>query len=478
MAFQPHTMTSSSMWASPAFQSSPFAAQSQAAAGRTFHFQPSAPVSESTPSVQAITDQQQSTPFITIPSHASEYSTTNVYIHGLNASTSDDDLRQLCSPFGPITSAKAMIDKETGVCKGFGFVMFKTEASATAAVKGLQLRGIHCSFAKAAAKTPSHGTDRDPTNLYFSGLPAEVDEDMLCSMIYAALDTFPGQVVSCRILRNEEESCGAGLARLDSEEACTFVIRKLHNAPIAAGAIMKVKFANSHSTKKHSRCPPKSSRGRQGSFKGSSSSASSSFKHSRSSLSPSVTMAPTPNLRAFGAVHHDVYQQSHTQPSTAFGSPFGAPSFSSFSTALSPSPSRQTPHASPFRSTPQPQSHGATPLKFGTSATAFVREDSLPSFSRSASAPLFDEYQDAFQQTTPSRGLFDPPVPASPSTFTSPRSGSRLMNNWMSGIDSTPSSFMDTTPESVSAVTPSKQTNSRVRQLFADTSFQSSQDMF
>ena len=46
------------------------------------------------------------------------------------------------SRFGPIISTKAILDKATNRCKGYGFVDFESPTSALAAVNELQGQGI------------------------------------------------------------------------------------------------------------------------------------------------------------------------------------------------------------------------------------------------------------------------------------------------------------------------------------------------
>jgi RNA recognition motif-containing protein len=54
----------------------------------------------------------------------------NIYIANLNYSATDSDLKQLFSEYGEVTSAKVIIDRETGRSRGFGFVeMSDNEAS-------------------------------------------------------------------------------------------------------------------------------------------------------------------------------------------------------------------------------------------------------------------------------------------------------------------------------------------------------------
>lgn len=45
-------------------------------------------------------------------------SRTNLYIKGLQAQTTDEDLYNMCSRFGHISSTKAILDKTTRSCRG------------------------------------------------------------------------------------------------------------------------------------------------------------------------------------------------------------------------------------------------------------------------------------------------------------------------------------------------------------------------
>ncbi len=44
---------------------------------------------------------------------------TNVYVRGLLPDTNDEILHKLASRFGEIVSSKAIIDLNTGTCKGY-----------------------------------------------------------------------------------------------------------------------------------------------------------------------------------------------------------------------------------------------------------------------------------------------------------------------------------------------------------------------
>lgn len=55
-------------------------------------------------------------------------SKTNLYIRGLQVSTNDQDLYNMCSRYGQISSTKAILEKATGCCKGTSTIL-KTSPS-------------------------------------------------------------------------------------------------------------------------------------------------------------------------------------------------------------------------------------------------------------------------------------------------------------------------------------------------------------
>lgn len=60
-----------------------------------------------------------------------------LYVGNLAYSVTDDTLRQNFTEFGTVTSAKVMMDRDTGRSKGFGFVEMGSDAEAEAAIQGL-----------------------------------------------------------------------------------------------------------------------------------------------------------------------------------------------------------------------------------------------------------------------------------------------------------------------------------------------------
>ncbi|TWO71159.1 RNA-binding protein [Caenimonas sedimenti] len=60
-----------------------------------------------------------------------------LYVGNLPYQVRDSDLEQAFSQFGAVTSAKVMMERETGRSKGFGFVEMGSDAEAQAAISGM-----------------------------------------------------------------------------------------------------------------------------------------------------------------------------------------------------------------------------------------------------------------------------------------------------------------------------------------------------
>uniref|UniRef100_A0A1B6K8X2 Protein alan shepard n=2 Tax=Graphocephala atropunctata TaxID=36148 RepID=A0A1B6K8X2_9HEMI len=162
-----------------------------------------------------------------------QLSKTNLYIRGLTQNTTDKDLVNMCIPFGQIISTKAILDKNTNKCRGYGFVDFESNMCAEAAVKALQAKGIQAQMAKQQ--------EQDPTNLYIANLPSHFKETDLDNMLNKY-----GQVVSTRILRDPDGiSKGVGFARMESKEKCEQIINLFNNQTLpGAKEPLLVKFAD------------------------------------------------------------------------------------------------------------------------------------------------------------------------------------------------------------------------------------------
>ena len=60
-----------------------------------------------------------------------------LYVGNLPYQVRDSDLEEAFSQFGQVTSAKVMMERETGRSKGFGFVEMGSDAEAQAAINGM-----------------------------------------------------------------------------------------------------------------------------------------------------------------------------------------------------------------------------------------------------------------------------------------------------------------------------------------------------
>jgi cold-inducible RNA-binding protein len=60
-----------------------------------------------------------------------------LYVGNLPYSVRDEDLQQSFGQFGAVTSAKVMMERDTGRSKGFGFVEMGSDAEAQAAITGM-----------------------------------------------------------------------------------------------------------------------------------------------------------------------------------------------------------------------------------------------------------------------------------------------------------------------------------------------------
>jgi RNA recognition motif-containing protein len=60
-----------------------------------------------------------------------------LYVGNLPYTVRDGDLEQSFGEFGSVTSAKVMMERDTGRSKGFGFVEMGSDAEAQAAIEGM-----------------------------------------------------------------------------------------------------------------------------------------------------------------------------------------------------------------------------------------------------------------------------------------------------------------------------------------------------
>src|SRR6476620_4022419 len=66
----------------------------------------------------------------------------NIYVSNLSFHTSEEDLKDLFSKYGNVTSAKIIMDKMTNRSRGFAFIEMPSEEEGNAALKGLNGKDV------------------------------------------------------------------------------------------------------------------------------------------------------------------------------------------------------------------------------------------------------------------------------------------------------------------------------------------------
>lgn len=61
----------------------------------------------------------------------------NIYVSNLSFNVQDEDLREFFTPYGEVTSAKIINDRETGRSRGFGFVEMADDTASKKAIQEL-----------------------------------------------------------------------------------------------------------------------------------------------------------------------------------------------------------------------------------------------------------------------------------------------------------------------------------------------------
>ena len=61
----------------------------------------------------------------------------NIYVSNLSFNVQDEDLREFFAPYGEVTSAKIINDRESGKSRGFGFVEMSDDEASKKAVAEL-----------------------------------------------------------------------------------------------------------------------------------------------------------------------------------------------------------------------------------------------------------------------------------------------------------------------------------------------------
>lgn len=104
-----------------------------------------------------------------------------IFVHGLGWDTTNETLSAAFRRYGQIEECNAVLDRATGRCKGFGFVLFKTRAGAREALKDPQKKiGNRTTSCQLASAGPS-GPPSDPggRKMYVANVSPRVSVDKL-----------------------------------------------------------------------------------------------------------------------------------------------------------------------------------------------------------------------------------------------------------------------------------------------------------
>ena len=93
----------------------------------------------------------------------------NIYVSNLSYAVNDSDLRDLFGEYGEISSAKVIMDRESGRSRGFGFIEMSDETEGQKAIDELNgaeydHKVISVSLARPRTERPSNGGYRERNN--------------------------------------------------------------------------------------------------------------------------------------------------------------------------------------------------------------------------------------------------------------------------------------------------------------------------
>ncbi|KAI1103124.1 hypothetical protein F4804DRAFT_333623 [Jackrogersella minutella] len=181
----------------------------------------------------------------------------NVYIRGFHPTTDDAILLKYTERFGRVETSKAIIDANTGACKGFGFAKFYDVRDSENCIRGFYRRGYEVGFARASESFNSRlRQEGDPstTNLYLSNLPRSWRELEINTLFECYT------VLSSKVLEDQvtHVSRGVGFARFESREVCDEIIREFQGMSLGReGLPLQIRYADSQRQKELKRVTAK-----------------------------------------------------------------------------------------------------------------------------------------------------------------------------------------------------------------------------
>jgi RNA recognition motif-containing protein len=126
---------------------------------------------------------------------------TNVFVAGLPVDFDECRLRALFATYGEIFSCKIMVDIDSGISKGFGFVRYNTPADAAKAIDAMNGKKLNAQVPRALYVTLAQH-DGTPTiseceRIYVRNIPPHVTDAVLQRFFEVH-----GEVLECKVLRH------------------------------------------------------------------------------------------------------------------------------------------------------------------------------------------------------------------------------------------------------------------------------------
>jgi len=170
---------------------------------------------------------------------------TNIYVKHLDKAVTEEQLREMFSPFGSITSAVIMKD-EKEESKGFGFINFETHEAAQAAVDAMNekdLDGKQLYVGRAQKKSEREASLKDMfqklqsermskyqgVNLYVKNLDEAVDDEKLRQEFSKS----GGTITSAKVMRDDKGNHkGFGFVCFATPEEATKAVTEMNGVMI------------------------------------------------------------------------------------------------------------------------------------------------------------------------------------------------------------------------------------------------------
>eukprot|EP00455_Lapot_gusevi_P004825 TRINITY_DN119_c0_g1_i12.p2 TRINITY_DN119_c0_g1~~TRINITY_DN119_c0_g1_i12.p2 ORF type:complete len:419 (+),score=191.86 TRINITY_DN119_c0_g1_i12:56-1258(+) len=182
-----------------------------------------------TDDAQAFADSQMN--FGGMDSNDEKEQKNNLIVNYIPVYMSQDDLHKLFAPYGNIISCKLIVDKNTGMSLGYGFIKFSDESEAEKAIQHLNGHHIGGKSLKVSAARPPNGKLNERTTVYIAGFPTTWTKAELEALVRPF-----GKLMESKILNDQQgKSRGVGFVRFETNGQAASAIHGLNGTLPAGG---------------------------------------------------------------------------------------------------------------------------------------------------------------------------------------------------------------------------------------------------